>query len=504
MSDSVPCTVEALWKDLEPHFEWAEGFSLIILFAGHPGPVAELRERLARALENHGKSLKVLDPSSADELTKLLPSVIASPVPDCGAVWVSLLRQGGLPEWTTAVRWLLQRLNERRSLLERDVRVPLVLVLPLELRSVVYVLAPDLWTIRTLAKEAPKPEPPKNMHYSPRPPLLRVSGPPRGIELEWARLSTGNQRSISVADGLAASESALDRDDVVSARRVARQTLAVALARLGVEIDDVDHFDLGSALARASVPTPRHQHELAAVLDALGSVESRAGDQVAAGTYYRWALDLCRARNSAEANDGRAAQDFVIALHNLAVVEFRSRDFAAARALLDEAIEATERRLNAGSRDADMRHELVLSLLQRAEVELDDDELHEARGDLQRVISSCEPWVAEDPYDVRPKRSLAYACESLGLLEERAGNLDTARRLLNHAASLWGELAAARQCSWLQVIDVWHALGNLEFQAKSGLASQYYFFVDATERAHPEDLVGPRLGVVGIRRISRP
>jgi tetratricopeptide (TPR) repeat protein len=64
----------------------------------------------------------------------------------------------GSDTWFDAWEWILQRLNERREYLMRRLSGGLVLSMPKNIRARVGILAPDLWSIRTLAIELDKIE----------------------------------------------------------------------------------------------------------------------------------------------------------------------------------------------------------------------------------------------------------------------------------------------------------------------------------------------------------
>ncbi|MGH8657191.1 MAG: hypothetical protein ACREV4_01520 [Gammaproteobacteria bacterium] len=143
-------TLETVWRELRPHLEWAQGFSLVLLFARHPQPITLLRQRLDDSLQLRTLRLCVLAPQSLAEVGQLAEAILnAHPGPASGPLWVELWRYAHEPDWRQARALLLHRINERRFLLERDVRRPLVLVLPPEDRGGLYARAPDLWAIRS-------------------------------------------------------------------------------------------------------------------------------------------------------------------------------------------------------------------------------------------------------------------------------------------------------------------------------------------------------------------
>ncbi len=181
---------EEVWRDLRHHLEWADGFALILLFARHPAPVAALRERVADGMKLRTQKLRILVPTSPEEVRGLASEILAvKRAPDGGSVWVELWRNPSDLDWQKARRRLLHSMNERRYLLERDLRAPLILVLPAETRGQFYIDAPDLWTIRSFTTElgAPTAQPVRQPLEKIAPPDLS-SGLESLAEQEWARL----------------------------------------------------------------------------------------------------------------------------------------------------------------------------------------------------------------------------------------------------------------------------------------------------------------------------
>ena len=115
MSGGAQQTLESVWQGLRPHVEWAEGFTLLLIFASHPHPVAELRQRLEDSLQLRTRRLRTLVPRTADEIEAVAVGILdARPGPASGPLWVDLSKHGADEEWRRARVSLLHRLNERR------------------------------------------------------------------------------------------------------------------------------------------------------------------------------------------------------------------------------------------------------------------------------------------------------------------------------------------------------------------------------------------------------
>ena len=275
--------LERIWQNLRPHLEWAQGFALAFLFAGHPQPVQFLRQRLEESLQLRTLRLTVLEePSSPAELLRVVEQILAIRAdPGRGPLWVELWRGTDEEGWPAARRQALHRLNERRTLLERDVRLPMVLILPLAERGRVYVDAPDLWAVRSFTAELPAPGAPVEVSTIARAEgfATALDAAPGPAELEWERLlgRTKDHARLDLRDAFAAFESALERSDLTAARVTAYQTLEISRERL-----------------RTIGETPQALRDLSISLNNVGRVEGDLGNLEAARAAYRDSLEIAR------------------------------------------------------------------------------------------------------------------------------------------------------------------------------------------------------------------
>lgn len=149
----APSSLEAAWAHLKRHLAWAEPPWIVFVFAAGSTQSRQLAERTREALAASGRTLELRRPGSPEalraEATALLEGVHDSPV------YVDAVRQSlrGDDSWVEAWLWLAQRLNERRDHLLRTAAGGLVLALPSAAKAPVRTVAPDLWTIRSLALE---------------------------------------------------------------------------------------------------------------------------------------------------------------------------------------------------------------------------------------------------------------------------------------------------------------------------------------------------------------
>ncbi len=280
MEISTP-SLESIWLELRPHLEWANGFNLVFLFADNPGPVGLLRQRFDDSLHLRTLRLCVMDPSSPEELTGLAELLLTHRA-GFGPLWVELWRQGEDPAWRRARIQLLHQLNERRSVLEREIRQPVVLVLPLAERGNVYTYAPDLWAVRSFTARLPTVAPTHPSSIITREiefrPAMTLGSGPSPAEQEWARMldSTVKPIRLNPWDGIQAFTAAMARGDLQASHRIATETLNLAR-------EQIEHDDGGTS-----------QRNLSVSLDNVGQVEADLGNLEPARTAYRESLELRR------------------------------------------------------------------------------------------------------------------------------------------------------------------------------------------------------------------
>jgi tetratricopeptide (TPR) repeat protein len=142
---------EAAWLRLRQHLDWSQGFALGFLFMAS-ALAGVFRERLARVYQGRVSALQVVQPATPDAaLQEVMQRVRAAmPVLDeiAAPLWIEVNQYSEDPTWEQGRALLLARLNEHRELLRRQLRRPVMLVLPAGYHKQVQQLAPDLWSIR--------------------------------------------------------------------------------------------------------------------------------------------------------------------------------------------------------------------------------------------------------------------------------------------------------------------------------------------------------------------
>jgi hypothetical protein len=299
--------LEEIWRELRPHLEWAQGFALVFLFAGHPAPIEFLRRRLEDSLQLRTLRLTIVAPATPGEVPRAVEELLAiRPEPGRGPLWFELWRGSAEKGWPTARRQALRRLNERRFLLEQDVAVPVVFVLPREERAKVYIDAPDLWAVRSFTAELPAPERREVTVPRHEADTVTVHDPSRGpAEMEWQRLveRAADRTNLDPRDGFAAFESAMERGDLAAARAITDQTLDMARQRLQTTGD-----------------TPQALRDLSISLDNVGRVERDLGNLETARSAYQESLEIARQLAGTFPDQPRYQQDLAFIEDRLAGV----------------------------------------------------------------------------------------------------------------------------------------------------------------------------------------
>ncbi|KIG15678.1 hypothetical protein DB30_05426 [Enhygromyxa salina] len=282
MSRRANADLDELWATLEPHIDWPEGLTLILLFASNAAVVDELRQRAHAVCSRSGRTLRVFAPASREAVEALPGELLEAPAPEVGALWVELWDGHG---WDTAITGVLARLNQFRTVLEREVGRPTVLILPASFRLRVYMVAPDLWTIRSFSTELP------SRGYVARGGPMAVSdgvaapgsaafaiAPPSRAEREWARLVGTAKRAghvrVDPVDGVRAFNAALRRGSLAGARRIAVQFVELADLLDDVELrrEHLAHArSLLDAAATAAGLDPVLADSVAEIFDAAGA-----------------------------------------------------------------------------------------------------------------------------------------------------------------------------------------------------------------------------------------
>ena len=324
--------LERIWQELRLHGEWAEGFSLILLFAGNPQAVDELRQRLADSMQLQTRRLHILRPGTPEALKMIPEKLLTAGASGSGPHWLECWHDPADPTseaWEAARAECLRTLNEKRFLLERDFRQVLILVLPFSARTAFSKEAPDLWVIRSYTAQLPAGVAPRELQAIVSSSLKeRHLHPPIGsaisrAEQEWQRLWTLRMPDrLDSWDAFTATDAALARGDVAAAEGIAKQVLALLRDR---RLRNGD--------------TPQALRDLSVSLNNVGRVESDLGQLEAARAAYRESLELSRRLREALGDTPQALRDLSVSLNNVGRVESDLGQLEAARAAYRESLE---------------------------------------------------------------------------------------------------------------------------------------------------------------------
>jgi tetratricopeptide (TPR) repeat protein len=445
-----PDRLETLWAELRPHIEWAEGFCLIFVFAQHPQPVAFLRRRLAESLQLRSLKLQTLTPASPEECQALAENVLAHRRgPGAGPLWLELWQHADQLSWQQARAHFLHRLNERRFVLERDVGLPVVLVLPESARGRVFEQAPDLWAVRVFTAGLPIPatEPAAkgNVFGTERP--AAGSGPTL-VEEEWARLweKPSDRTGLDPWDAFAAFDAAVERGDLNAARLVARQSLDLVRSQVAAD---------GSETTRRN---------LSVAWNKVGDSEHPSGNLEAARSAYRESLEIDRQLRTRFGDTPQALRDLSVSLNNVGRVERDLGNLEAARSAYRESLELRRQlRTSFGDTPQALR-DLSVSLNNVGQVEGDLGNLEAARSAYRESLEIARQLRTSFGDTPQALRDLSISLDNVGQVEGDLGNLEAARNAYRESLEICRQLCAAfpkhpqfrRDLDW--ITQVWDAL----------------------------------------------
>ncbi len=291
---SLPPTLrpaDEIWSESRRHLEWSQGFALFFLF-GRPHAIALIRDRLVDTLRLRSLTLQRVVPDDAGAAPEqVIGSVLnaSNPLNAIGApLWVELDRHPDDPTWDHARSRVLTALNERRFLLERDIRRPVIFVLPLGYRRPALEIAPDLWQVRTFSADVgeatdsadvvqPSAERGEQESVPLATPTERAGTLLASVQ-EWDRIKESDPERVALSQGWLTVSEAMRRGEVLLAHRVAREVVEVA--RLRQQRD-----------ARGSRAAHR---ELVVSLGYFGDAASRLGQWEEAERAYREGLELAQ------------------------------------------------------------------------------------------------------------------------------------------------------------------------------------------------------------------
>ena len=345
--------------------EWSDrAFSLIFLFADI-GPASALADWLDERFSLSGAELQRVTPAPSfstdpeafvDSVVNQLASWNDLP----GAVWLQLHLDPGDPKTNEARMRFLARLNERRYLLERDLKHTLVLVLPAESRVQARTIAPDLWHVRALSEQLvarpvsrPTDVSAEEIAYAEDASVATVivasSDEPAEV-VEWFRIRGAAPTRINLPAGWAAVRALQASGRLAAAAVTAKEVLTVARERAGDE------------------SRPESLRDLSVSLDNVGRVASAQGDWSQAEAMYRESLALRRQLVERLGGTPEALRDLSVSLSNVGDVASAQGDWSQAGAMYRESLALRRQLVERLGGTPEALEDLAISLLNVAAV----------------------------------------------------------------------------------------------------------------------------------------
>ncbi|MBK7931453.1 MAG: tetratricopeptide repeat protein [Bryobacterales bacterium] len=406
------------WQSVIRHFEFAEGFSFVVLLIPDEGGLQLCRDTLADHLQSTNQTLLDISPTTPADLDQIATHLVSlSPPPSTAAIWMGAAASEAAPDhadWLAAWRTGMARLNQFRNILQTNLNCTLLFAGPAYIQPIVREMAPDLWSVRLFIA-----------HVEPRPINLPS-------EEEWR-----SRFHLPPPEAGPDPVQALHAAASLRGKPGEELKLARTLHRAGKGLFDARRLTQAAEALQEALHLQRHHHapldEQAATAHALADSLDWLGEKQAAVHHYQQAVQLSEVAGTPL---GRAN-----ALHSLGNLKRRLGDVNAASLHYQEAL-----RLYDSEGQQLGRANALLSL-----------------GDLDRRVGNMNSarlryQEALQLYDsLHDRLGLANSNLSLGILESRLGDLESARLRYHSALSLY-EIAQAN----LGRANTLSVLGNLE------------------------------------------
>jgi len=256
---------EEQWQELSRHVEWAERFSLIVLFVEDALLAENFKQRLQSQLQGRVSQLHVLRPLHSETLTldvfnELHHTLIPHAVVPC---WLELHHHRSI-DWQKALDNFFARFNERRDIIRRDFPRPFIILLPLAYKSRLREIAPDLWSIRSHTDE------------------LRPAKAVPGLRLNHERLSDHKEQRPLVVDDQALASPEIREWQRVKHLNVADSELFLVAEHAFYPALDMGQWPLAETLAEQLIALSHNiiedKGENAWTLRTLGLSLTKQGD----------------------------------------------------------------------------------------------------------------------------------------------------------------------------------------------------------------------------------
>jgi tetratricopeptide (TPR) repeat protein len=297
---------EQQWQEFKNHLEWAELFSLIIFFVADDSLADVFRTRLYHQQKGHVSALKILKPENPETLTsdffftletKIIPEI---KVP----LWLELNQRSD--DWDSARDNFFARLNEYRDHLRHKFPYPIVILVPLNYKSRLRDIAPDLWSVRSFTDELvsaafDSPSVASN-NTSRRQSYDFKSKSSDAIELvEWQRTQT---QAVSDYEQLQVGWRAFNTAFKLGDRALAEEIVNICLSIVRQQIEN-------------STDESDYLRYLTAFLDRKGDLYSALGRREAAFELYQESLTISRRLLETLGETPETLRDLSVSLDNV-------------------------------------------------------------------------------------------------------------------------------------------------------------------------------------------
>jgi tetratricopeptide (TPR) repeat protein len=480
------------WERFLAHFEFGDGFSLLVLLL--PGPTGDrvCEQELKDYLRAQGREMAVLrfqHPSAVRELSDRLFGLETPP--SVGAVWVGSFPSEillDLKSWKAAWRQGLAMLNQHRNPLRRRFSTPLVFAGPSWLQEVMREAAPDLWSVRTsvvrINSEPVDRAGRENIVLSEEvdtpPSADAAADPDYALELAERVRNKQGQPAVQVALLLRAgwgfvqaaraeaAEGAFRRA-VMLGRQLAQKTpevflpkLAESLSGLAVALRQSAKLEESLDCGRESLKIYRelarqqpkiYQPDVAVTLNNLGNVQRDLSNLDAARANYEQALRIVRELAQQQPEVYRV--NVAGTLNNLGNVERVLRNLQAAQTIFREAL-GIWREL-AQQRPEVYRVNVAGTMNNLGILQSNLNDLDGARASFGEALGIYRELAQQRPEVYAPE--MAGTINNLGIVQSGLKDLEAARASFGEALGIYRPLAQQRPKVFRR--DVATTLNNL-------------------------------------------
>jgi tetratricopeptide (TPR) repeat protein len=464
------------WRQLERRLRLLHGFGLLVYSVTTPALAEALKARLSEHLRRQGRRLIVIGSSHPERFAELsLKALFGVPQPaDAGACWLEVHRGAGLAPWDAERRELLLRLNERRSILEAERHVPLILLLPAGGAAEMAHLAPDLWHVRLQSVELAAMEQAvrsDGVDWSVAQtfwvPTLETEAEVEAALSYWLDQWRVNFNgfsahelqfdhpqiwSLSLWDGRRAADVCLQHGRLEQARMVAEDVLT--LARLRVHAD-------------GRLPLTQRLRDVSVALDMLGRVVEISGDLRGAEKAYLESLEISRELVKKQRAGPQVLRDVSVSLDNVGRVAAAQGAWGVAEAAYKESLQIRRELAEQQVGMPDVLRDVSVALDNVGQVALVRGDVHEAQEAYQESLAMRRKLVATLGKTTQTLRDLSVSLSHVGEIAQTQGDWQGANAACQEGLQLSRELMERLGATPLALRDLFVSLNHAGVVAQS-------------------------------------